>query len=151
MPPYTDTPSPIISTLTSEARTNFARAALGEISFIVKGFAVGRGGYLDANPVLIDVIDPDLTALIDHFFPTAGGIKDFEAIEKPLPSTVVVNCRLNSDEAVSGLGEIGLWAETIFSTIPAEIGNTWLMAVSHHGLQTKTLRQAVLYRMIIQF
>lgn len=149
--PYTDTPDPIVTTLTDFGRTQFARSILGEISFQVKGFAVGREGYLDANPVKIDAIDPSMTTLGDHFFPAAGARKAFEAIELPTPATVVVNCRLASDESVAGLGELGLWAETVFSTTPSEIGDEWLMAVSHFGLQTKTLRQAILYRVIIQF
>lgn len=149
--PFTDTPDPIISTLTDEGRTNFARSILGEISFIVKGFAVGREGYLDSNPVKIDSLDPSLTTLGDQFFPTTGTRKAFEAIELPTPATVVVNCRLASDESVAGLGEIGIWSEILFSTTPSEIGTEFLMAISHFPLQTKTLRQAILYRIIIQF
>ena len=149
--PFTDTPSPIVSTLTDEGRTNFARSILGEISFTVKGFAVGREGYLDANPVLIDPIDTSLTTLGDQFFPAVGTRKNFEVLETPTPATLVVNCRLASDESVAGLGELGIWAEILNSDVPSEIGTEFLMAVSHFGLQTKTLRQAILYRVIIQF
>lgn len=148
---FTDTPDPIVMTLTDFGRTQFARVILGEVSFTVKGFAVGRDGIVTSNPVKVTPIDPSLTGLIDHFYPPAGGIKDFEAIENPLPSTVVVNCRLDSDESVAGLGEIGLWAETVFSTTPSEVGNIDMIAVGHFPLQTKTLRQAILYRIIIQF
>ena len=119
---------------------------------VCKGFAVGREGYDDSNPVKITAIDPSLTALEDQFFPTVGTRKAFESFETPTPKTLVVNCRLASDESVAGLGEIGLWAEIIESTVsPAEIGTEFLMAVAHFGLQTKTLRQAILYRFIIQF
>jgi len=149
--PFLDTPDPIIATLTDEARTNFALSTMGEVSFIVKGFAVGREGYDDTNPVKIDLIDPSLTALGDQFFPTVGTRKAFEAIENPTPATVVINCRLASTEAVAGLGEIGVWAEIVYSIIPANIGNEFLMAVAHYPIQTKTLRQSVIYRIIIQF
>jgi len=149
---FTDTPDPIIASLTDEGRTNFARVILGEISFVLKGFAVGRDGYDMSNPVKIVPIDGSLTDLIDQFFPTLGTRKAYELIENPTPKTVVVSCRLDSTEAVSGLGEIGLWAEIINSAVsPAEVGTEFLLAVSHFGLQTKTLRQAVVYRFIIQF
>lgn len=152
MPPFVDTPDPIIASLSDEGRTSFARVILGEISFIVKGFAVGRDGYDMTNPVKIIPIDGSLTGLIDQFFPTVGTIKAYEAIENPTEKTVVVSCRLASDEAVSGLGEVGLWAEIVHSAVsPAEVGTEFLMAVAHFGLQTKTLRQAVVYRFIMQF
>ena len=152
MPPFTDVPDPVISTLTDFARTQFARSILGEISFVVKGFAVGREGYDETNPVKITPIDPSLTALEDQFFPTVGTRKAFESFENPTSKTVVVNCRLASDEAVAGLGELGLWAEIIESTVsPAEIGTEFLLAAVHFPMVTKTLRQAILYRVIIQF
>lgn len=147
---FTDTPDPIIAVLTDEARTKFAQMTLGMLSFKVKGFAVGRSGYNSTNPVKITPIDGSLTDIEDHFFPTVG-IKLVEAVELPTPSTVVANCRLGKDDAIAALGEIGVWAEIVYSLAPSEIGNTFLMAVSHFPIVTKTLRQAILYRMIIQF
>lgn len=150
--PYTDTPDPVIATLTDIGRTNFARVITGEISFKLKGFAVGRGGYLDPNPVHITPITTSSTTLIDHFFPTAGGIKSFELLEFPTPKTIVANCRLASSEAVAGLGELGIWSEIIYSSVsPVEVGTEYLMAVAHFPLVTKTTRQAIVYRAIIQF
>jgi len=147
---FTDTPDPIIAVLTEEARTYFAQMTLGYMSFKLCGFAVGRGGYDGTNPVKIVAIDSSSTSLIDQFFPTTG-IKVLETIETPTLSTVVANCRLAKDDAVSALGEIGVWAEIIYSIVPSDIGRQFLLAVSHFPIVTKTLRQAILYRMIIQF
>jgi hypothetical protein len=148
---FTNTPDPAVMSLTDEARTNFARVIAGEISFIVKGFDVGRDGYDGTDPVKIIPIDTSLTSLIDKFFPTVG-IKDNEAFENPTPKTVVANFRLASDESVSALGELGMWAEIVNSTVsPAEIGTFFLMATAHFPIVTKTLRQAILYKVIIQF
>lgn len=148
---FTDTPDPILAQLTDEGRTNFARMTLGEISFTLDGFAVGRGGYNSTNPVHITPIVGSLTALEDQFFPTSG-TKAVEAIERPYESTVVANCRLARDDAVSALGEIGVWATIIYSLVnPSEVGTQFLLAVSHFPIVTKTLRQAILYRVIIQF
>lgn len=148
---FTSVPDPIIGSLTEIGRTNFARVILGEISFALTGFAVGRGGYNSTNPVKVDPIDPSFTGLIDQFFPISG-TKAIEYIERPTPSTIVANCRLASAEAVSALGEIGLWAEIVDSTTSVgEIGTTFLLATGHFPIQTKTLRQAIVYRFIVQF
>lgn len=149
--PYVSTPSSIEARLTDAGRNAFSRMSLGEISFVLKGFDVGREGYNDANPVLIDPIVTSNTALGDKIFPTTGQ-KDVETFENPTPKTLVANFRLASNEAVAGLGELGVWAEIINSTVsPSEVGTRFLMAISHFPIMTKTLRQAILYRVIIQF
>lgn len=148
--PFTSTPDNIIATLTDLGRTNFTRAANGEISFKLVGFAVGRDGYNMADPVKVVPINTALTSLVDQIFPLSG-IKALESIENPTPKTVVANCRLSNMEAIAGLGEIGLWAEIVYSTIPLEIGTQFMLAVSHFPLSTKTNRQVVVYRIIIQF
>lgn len=148
---FTDTPDPIIANLTDTGRTNFARMTLGEISFILDGFAVGRGGYNATNPVHITPLVTSSTTLDDQFFPLTG-TKALEAIETPYPQTIVANCRLAKDEAVAALGEIGIWAQIIYSAVnPSEVGTTFLLGLSHFPIMTKTLRQAILYRVILQF
>ena len=148
---FLSTPDPIIAVLSDLGRMSLARVANGEISFTLTGFAVGRGGYNGVDPVKVDPIDPSLTALEDQFFPISG-IKALESIEFPTPKTTVANCRLESDDAVAGLGEIGLWATISHSSVlPAEIGTEFLFAVSHYPIVTKTLRQAIVFRIITQF
>jgi len=149
---FTDTPDPILAQLTDTGRTSFARMTLGEISFTLDGFAVGRGGYNSTNPVHITPIVGSVTALDDQFFPILGTTKAVESTERPHQSTIVANCRLAKDEAVSALGELGLWATIIYSAVnPSEVGTKILLAVSHFPIVTKTLKQAILYRVIIQF
>ena len=147
---YLDVPDPIVSTLSDFGRTQFARSILGEISCVLKGFAVGRDGYVHANPVKVLPIVGSDTTLIDQIYPLTGEAS-FEALETPTPATLVTNCRLASDVAISGLGELGIFAEVVFSATPSEVGDIFLLSLSHFGLQTKTLRQAILYRVIIQF
>lgn len=149
---FTDTPDSVLATLTNVGRTQFARSILGEVSFIVKGFAVGREGYNGANPVKIDAINPALTALEDQIFPAVpGDIKAIETIELPSPKTLVLNCRLAQDEAVAGLGELGIYAEIVDSIVPSEIGDQFLLALSHMPLITKVPQQVIVFRLIIQF
>ena len=148
---FTDTPDSVFAVLTDTGRTNFAKMTMGDISFVVDGFAVGRGGYDSVNPVKIVSIDASSTGLIDQFFPTVGITKPVEAIERPYPPTVVINCRLGRDESVSALGEIGVWAKVVDSSDINEIGTTFLLAIGHFPISVKTLRKAVLYKIIIQF
>lgn len=150
--PFLDPPDPITATLTDLGRINFARVANGEISFEVTSFAVGRGGYNVLNPVKITSINAGLTALEDHFFPASSGLKPVESLEYPTPKTCVANCRLASSEALAGLGEVGIWATIVYSaTTPSEVGTNFMLAVAHTPMHTKTLRQVIVYRMIIQF
>ena len=149
--PFIDTPDPIIGNLTDLGRTNFARALLGEVSFEVRGFAVGRGGYNDTNPVKIKPLNTSLLTLEAQVFPPVG-IAPIVLIEYISPKTFVANCRLGSSEAVSSLGEIGLWAEIVYSSVdPGEVGTQFLMAIGHFPIIAKTLRQEIVFRIIIQF
>jgi hypothetical protein len=201
---------------------NFARVALGEISFEAVGFAVGQGGYdyITPNPINVLPIDTTSQALTFQIFPavtvvvsatgnitngsnqltnvipssgiaegqliTGAGIpantvvssvngstvtmnQDATAtttavsvtfstdiqpladIEYPTPQTCVINSRLAPNDALAGLGELGVWAQIIHSTNPSEIGTQFLMAVAHLPLQSKTTKEVIVYRMVIQF
>lgn len=149
--PYTSTPDAPIASLTELARTNFARASLGQISFEIKYFSVGRGGYNMPNPVLVEPIDPSQQSLIDQIFPSPLTLEPIEKLEYPSQTAVVVYCRLGQTDAVAGLGELGIWAEVVYSTTPSEIGDVFLLSVGHTPLMTKTVNQVFLYRQIIQF
>lgn len=150
--PFTDTPDSVLASLTEIGRTQLSRSTLGEVSFRAVGFAVGREGYDDSNPVKIDPINPSLTSLQDQIFPTTpGDIKLLESIERPSPKTLVLNCRLAQSEAVAGLGELGVWAEIVDSNVPSEIGDRFLFAVSHMPIITKVQQQVIVFRLIVQF
>jgi hypothetical protein len=150
--PFTDLPDNIVATLTDAGRHALARSTAGEIAFQATSFAVGRGGYNMANPVKIVAIDPGNTTLDDQFFPVFPTLQPITDIERPYPQTIVFNCRLASTDAVAGLGEIGIWATYLWSPgNPSEVGTTFLFAAAHFPLSTKTLRQVVVYRVIVQF
>lgn len=150
--PFTDTPDPITASLTDLGRMNFARVAHGEISFEVTGFAVGQGGYNMANPVQITALDPTQTQLTAQYFPTSPTIQPIEDVEYPTPKTAVISCRLGPTDSITALGELGIWATIIHSnTTPAEVGTTFLMAIVHFPIMTKTFKQVIVYRVIVQF
>lgn len=147
---FTDTPDPTIATITDAGRNALARATLGEISFSINSFAVGREGYQMANPVKVEPIDPSLTALVDQIFPTSGQ-QPILGFENPYPTTLVVNCKILPNDFNSAIGELGIWAIINNSTTPTEIGTEFLFAVAHLPIITKTLKQSMLLRVVIQF
>jgi hypothetical protein len=149
--PYLGTPSPIIASLTDAGRSLLARASFGDVVFNVSGFAVGQGGYDDSNPINTVPINTASSSLLYQFFPASGSQKQIAGFEYPTPTTLVVDCRLADSEAVAGLGEIGLWVEVINSSVLAEIGTKVLFAIGHFGIMTKTQKQVILYRFVIQF
>ena len=76
--------------------------------------------------------------------------KPYITYEAPTTKTLVFNCRLNPEEATGGLGEIGLWAQILNSSTPSEIGTYFMLGVGHFPIQTKTRRQAMVFRYIVQ-
>jgi hypothetical protein len=148
--PFLDAPDQITTTLTDAGRNAFARALLGEISIKIVGFNVGASGYEDANPVKILPVTSAKASLDAPIFPTTG-FKPIESFERPYPYTLIVNCRLSSTEAVSALGELGIYAEIVYSGTLSEIGTTFMFAYANMPMFTKTSRHVNLFRFITQF
>lgn len=150
----TDPSGNIEAYLTDTFRQNTARAINGELVFRVKGFTVGRGGYVPTEPLQVVPVDPLATTLIDQIYPTSGYL-DFEIFETPTLTSVVYNCRLPATliptEADCGLGELGIWAEIIYSTNPVEIGQIFLMAITHMPIRAKTNRDVMLFRVVVNY
>lgn len=107
--PFVPPTQTIQSVLTDQARDLFARSVLGQLSFQLSGFKVGRGGYDDVLPVHITPVIAADTALIDPVFPLVG-VQPFAAIEEPFPNVTAAVCRLGRSDALFGLGEVGIYA-----------------------------------------
>lgn len=151
----TDPSDNIEAYLTNQARKLIARAINGEISFKATGFSVGRGGYQPANPVHIIPITGEETTLLDQVFPDVTGDAAFQQIDTAGgAATMVFNCRLASTltptNADYGLGELGIWAEILNSTVPSEIGTSFLFALSHFPIRAKTHRDTMVFRVTVQ-
>lgn len=153
----TDPSADIIALLTDEGRTLIARATLGEVVFKVLGFAVGRGGYDPSDPVQTLPIVTSDTELTDKVFPDATPLtyETFISTEEPTHSVRVYNCRVGADpfpgNADYGLGELGLYGEIIKSSVPSEVGQTFLFAISHFPIMCKTRRDTFLRRVVVSY
>lgn len=150
---YTDVPDSSIASLTDSGRTMMARSLYGEISFKLVGFDVGHAGYVHANPVKVEPVQPANTTLDAKYYPnTTDGIVPFVGIERPHPKTIVFNCRLGHSEPanIGAVGEVGIWGEVIHSDTPAEVGTRFLFAIAHFPIMTKNLQNVFVFRILTQ-
>jgi hypothetical protein len=70
---FTDTTDAPLVELTDLAVTEIGRKDLGVVAFRYAGFAVGREGYNDSNPVKVDAIVSADTALREQMYPLPYG------------------------------------------------------------------------------
>lgn len=150
--PFVDQTDNVTALVTDLGRENLARSVLGELSFQLSSFQVGRGGYVDINPVKADTIDTSLTSLIDPV-PTPLDRRSFVSIEQPIgPNVAAPVCRLDAgDTTISfGLGELGVWATILRNDPdPGSVGTDFLFAVAHFPLMCKALDHTLVWRVII--
>jgi hypothetical protein len=74
---------------------------------------------------------------------------DFLDFEVLLPNTIAPVCRLLQDEALYGLGELGIWVEvTVDTDTPARVGDKYLFAQAHFPMHAKTLQETTIWRVI---
>jgi hypothetical protein len=147
--PFVEPTSNLTARLTDEGRDRLARLILGEVAFELAGFQVGRGGYLQTNPVKTVPIDPALTALIDP----VGPLRSFVTIEQPVGTNVAAPvCRLDTGDVDSefGLGELGVFATyLVHDTQPGLVGTDFLFATAHFPLLAKTPSHTFVWRVLI--
>lgn len=153
MPPFTDPTDTIETKLTSAARLNIARAVLGDISFIMEGFALGRYGYLDTNPVkIVPITDPTNNAganilIINNTFDVGdrifiNGIRFEVNVQWDAGVTLdesatnlanAINLVMNTNSSFTvGAEAVGALV-SLFSIIPGSYGNTFTLSKVDHS------------------
>lgn len=149
---FNDVPDSSQAKLTDIGRSYFARSIYGDVSFKAVGFNVGKSGYLDVNPVKISPINTSDIQLTTPFFPIIG-LNSFESIERPMPKTIVCNCRLSHSNPanVGAIGEVGVWCEVLNSTVSSEIGEKFLLAIAHTPILVKNMQNVFVFRIVTQF
>lgn len=146
---FVEPTSDVTARLTDGGRDALSSLILGELSFELSSFRVGRGGYVSINPVKVEPVDATLAALLDP----VGSSKSFVAIENPIgPNVVAPVCRLGltDTDVAFGLGELGIYATYLFNDpAPALIGTEFLFAVAHFPLISKTPSHTLVWRVLI--
>lgn len=149
---FTQPTDNITAFLTTKARAELARMIMGEVSFRLTAYQVGRGGYQQSNPVKVELIDTTLQALIDPV-PDAADRRDFVTIEQPIDDSVVAPiCRLDPGETdvEFGLGELGIFATYLRDDVtPSNVNTDFLFAVAHFPLISKTPTHTIVWRAVI--
>jgi len=111
MTSFTSTTDTIDSVLTDQARDLIARSMIGQVAFKLIGFKAGRAGYQVANPVLVEEPDSTSIDLDDKIFPLGDDPEAFVTIEQPYPNVLGAVCRLGRNDALYGIGEVGIFVQ----------------------------------------
>jgi hypothetical protein len=138
-------PDQAIQALTQKAIAMFARAALDGTRFRIHEFSVGCGGFYPECPQRVRPINPLSPFLESEVYRAEIAYMSYD------DTKAVYYCRVPRDEAVAGLGEIGLWAEIIQSPLPFEIGTWFLHTVQHFPVITKVHSMVETFRIELQF
>jgi hypothetical protein len=154
---WQDPASDIYASLTDYSRTLIARATMGDVVFQVVGFGLGRGGFDVINfSQALPLVLTD-TELQDKVYPDAVpfSFAPFASTEEPTDTVRVYNCRVEANpvpgNADYALGELALYGQILKSNVPAEVGATFLYALSHFPALTKTHRDVLLRRVVVSY
>lgn len=120
--------------VTNVGNAMIARSILDGTIYAVTEFSVGVGGYPIGDPGTVTPVNLADTTLSSEVYRGRVGFVDW--VVDP-DWEVQYYCRVPRDEAYGGLGELGLWAEILWSPFPAEIGTFFLFALGHFPCQTK--------------
>lgn len=152
---FTSPTDTIETVLTTTGRDLLARMILGEVSFYLVGFKVGRDGYLPANPVLLSGSpDPAASDLGDPIFPLpTNTTKPFVQLEAPFPNVASAVARLDRNEALYGLGELGVFVRIARSTGSSAavytVDSDYMFGLAHMPLMSKTNKHVFVFRFIV--
>jgi len=150
---FPTTPGAVLASLTDGGRNLLARMLVEGLAFRLVGFRVGSGGFNPSAPASPLPIDPALTELLNPFFPLLSAapepIDKYEYANAYAPAFL---CRCAAAEAVTTIGEWGVYAEiTASPLVPAEVGDRHLFAVCHRPMVGKTLNDVLVWRLVVQY
>jgi len=149
--PFGSISNSIQALITNEGRELIARMMVEGLSFHVTGFAVGLGGYDTSDPTQSTGPNPSASTLGSQLFPVSG-TESIDLVEFPNASAISFLGRLETSEALGGLGEMGLFVTILDSpSMPSEVGDEHLFALAHFPLQGKTSGHVYVNRIVIQF
>jgi hypothetical protein len=132
--------------VTTRARMLIARGSTDGTAIKVVDFGVGQGGF-DTNDYRAALpVNPDAASLDDPVLLS----EPIDYYEQPNVSCRSFYCLLEAGEANYCLGEIGLWAEVVYSPIAAEIGTTFLFAIGHFPLVANNSDIQYVFRVTVQ-
>jgi len=151
------TPDPNDLKLTNLANDPFpggyiARSAVDGTIYAITEFAIGTGGYSLAVPTTVVPVNTADTALANEVYRARIDNITYDTTNYPAdPWEVTYWCRVPHDVAVAPIGELGLFAEIIWSPIPAEIGTKFMFALMHMPCQCRHTKSVHFYQVTIEY
>jgi len=76
-------------------------------------------------------------------------INKFFGYEQPTPTDLVAVARVDRTEAAWALGEIAIHFETVWDTVPANIGKVWIGSIGHFPVLCKTTDTVFIFKVNI--
>jgi len=151
------TPGPNDLKLTDLANDPFpggyiARSAVDGTIYAITEFAIGTGGYNPIDPTSVVAVNTADIALANEVYRDRIDNITYDTTNYPAnPWEVTYWCRVPSEVAVAPIGELGLFAEIIWSPIPAEIGTKFMFALMHMPCQCRHSRSVHFYQVTIEY
>lgn len=151
--PFQGSSQSILAALTEGGRHLIARRLVEGLGFRVIGFRVGRGGYDPSDVFSPLALDGGDTELLDPMYPIVStDPAPVARYEYPNQSAISFLCRVPAGEALSGIGEIGLYVEITDSpSDPTEVGDRHLFLHCHRPLLAKTNSDVLVWRLVAQY
>lgn len=155
-PLLTGTPDPLDLRMTDLATAPvtgyITRSASEGIIYAVTEFAIGTGGYNPTTPTTVLPVSTAAIGLTNEVYRAPISHLTYDVDNYPAdPWEVTYWCRVPREAAIEAVGEIGLFAEIIWSPVPAEIGTKFLFALMHMPCQCRHSRTVHLYRLTIEY
>jgi hypothetical protein len=142
----------VTAKLTSVARANHARSILGDVTFVMEGFALGRYGYDSTNPVkTVPIVDPtgvanaDIT-IIDNTFDAGDKVtvkgEDFivnvdwnaggTSADSAVNLAAAINARLNMEASRYIFASAVTNTVYLYAIVPGSAGNSFTLSKNDH-------------------
>jgi hypothetical protein len=133
------------ATVTSLGRQLLARGSMDGTSLKAIEFSVGTGGFNPFNYTEATPANPEVQTLDSSVFTDT-----IDEMERPNPECACFYCVLETGEANSTLGEIGIWSVIQNSPIPGENGTVMLYAIGHFPMKPKNTTMRMAFRVTAQ-
>jgi len=144
-------PSDAICILTDIGRQSLNRMPVEIFRIGVFSFAVGTGGYDPGDPLVATQPDQFAVELENKVFPVGmGAYEPVDRVERPNETGISFLCRIETDEALVGLGELGIFAQILQSPVPEEVGTWFMFGLMHFPMECKHMKKVCGYRALFQ-
>ncbi len=148
----TTTPDATTMSLTDAAIFYINRSKGDGTIYFPRSFAVGTGGFNPLTPTTVLPVNTADVALSNEIYRDRVQRITYDTTNYPIdPWEVTYWCRVPRTAAVNVVGEVALFAEILWSPIPAEIGTWFMYALLHMPCQCRHPNTVHLYKLKVEY